>query len=109
MIILMAVAVISTALFMIGGAVQDVDMHDLAEYPVQEQAEQYQRLESRRELGEAIQLWSAMLMLASFMGIAVYSLIIASQNREKPVLNPVEESIAVDENTITEEQAEDRE
>lgn len=90
----MAVALLATALFFIGGAVQDVDMHDLSEYPVEQQAGAYERLESRRDLGEAIQLWAALIMLVSFCGIAVSALIISSDNREKVGSLPLQEAEA---------------
>ncbi len=84
--ILVIACILSAVLYTIGGALQDVDYHDLSKLPLTEQQDEYGRMQSRKSAGEKIQLVSAILIFISFLGIMSTSLTFATQNAEKRAL-----------------------
>ena len=82
-LMLVIVCLVSFALFMIGGALQDVDYHDLSKLPLTEQQSEYNRMQSRKSAGETIQLISAIAVLVGFLGVAITALAVGTANADK--------------------------
>lgn len=78
-----AVCIFAIALFMIGGVVQDIDYHDLSKLPLLEQKAAYDKMETRRTVGEIIQLAGAILCLVGFVLITVISLVVSHENAKE--------------------------
>ena len=70
-VIVAAVCIFAIALFMIGGVVQDIDYHTLSSLPLLEQKAAYDDLQTRKTVGEIMQLVGELLALAGFAAITV--------------------------------------
>ena len=82
-VILAAICVFAIAVFMIGGVLQDVDYHDLSKLPLLEQKAAYDKMQTRREIGEIMQLIGAILALTGFVTVTVVSLSIGHYNAKE--------------------------
>ena len=82
-LLLVIACLLSFAIYTIGGALQDVDYHELAKLPLTEQQSGYEKMETRRNVGEKMQLVGAILIFISFLGLLLTSLAVGYQNAEK--------------------------
>ena len=82
-VMIAAVCVFAIAVFMIGGVLQDVDYHDLAKLPLLEQKAAYDKMQTRRTIGEVMQLIGAILALTGFITVTVVSLSISHYNAKE--------------------------
>ncbi|MBP5207235.1 MAG: hypothetical protein J6330_02125 [Clostridia bacterium] len=82
-VVVAAVCVFAIALFMIGGAVQDVDYHDLSQLPLLEQKAAYDKMQTRKTVGEVMQLVGAILCLVGFVLVTVISLAVSHENAKE--------------------------
>lgn len=82
-VITAAVCIFAIALFMIGGVVQDIDYHALSSLPLLEQKAAYDSLQTRKTVGEAMQLCGAILALAGFAAITIVSLTVGYKSAEE--------------------------
>ena len=82
-VIIAAVCIFAIALFMIGGVVQDIDYHSLSSLPLLEQKAAYDGLQSRKTVGEIMQLVGAILALAGFAAVTVVALTVGYQSAEE--------------------------
>ena len=84
--ILVIACILSAVLYTVGGTLQDVDYHDLSKLPLTEQQSEYGKMQTRKSIGEKIQLVSAILIFIGFLGITITSLTFGTQNAEKRAL-----------------------
>lgn len=82
-LIIVIVCLVSFAMFMIGGAIQDIDYHDLSKLPLTQQQDEYARMQTRKSVGEKIQLVSAIFVFVGFLGVAITALTVGTANAEK--------------------------
>ena len=82
-VIVAAVCIFAIALFMIGGIVQDIDYHTLSSLPLLEQKAAYDDLQTRKTVGEIMQLVGAILALAGFAAITVVALTVGQNSAEE--------------------------
>ena len=82
-VIVAAVCIFAIALFMIGGVVQDIDYHTLSSLPLLEQKAAYDDLQTRKTVGEIMQLVGALLALAGFAAITVVALTVGQNSAEE--------------------------
>ena len=82
-VIVAAVCIFAIALFMIGGVVQDIDYHTLSSLPLLEQKAAYDDLQTRKTVGEIMQLVGAILALAGFAAITVVALTVGQNSAEE--------------------------
>lgn len=82
-IIIAAVCIVAIALFMIGGVVQDIDYHKISGLSLTEQKAAYEGLQTRKTVGEAMQLVGAILSLTGFATITVVALTVGHKNAEE--------------------------
>ncbi len=82
-VMIAAVCVFAIAVFMIGGVLQDVDYHDLSKLPLLEQKAAYDKMQTRRTIGEVMQLIGAILALTGFITVTVVSLSISHYNAKE--------------------------
>jgi sterol desaturase/sphingolipid hydroxylase (fatty acid hydroxylase superfamily) len=82
-VMIAAVCVFAIAVFMIGGVLQDVDYHDLSKLPLLEQKAAYDKMQTRRTVGEVMQLIGAILALTGFITVTVVSLSISHYNAKE--------------------------
>lgn len=92
-LILAIVCILSIALFMIGGAVQDVDMHDIKTEGVapEDQQDAYAKLNTQRDVGELLQFIAAIITLLSMIGLMIASIMISTDNANKPLSGRLKE------------------
>ena len=81
--ILVILCLLAIAFYTIGGVLQDIDYHDLSKMPLTEQQSEYQKMQKRKKTGEKIQLFSAIALLVSFLGIMLTALTVGTANAEK--------------------------
>ncbi len=82
-VVIAAVCIFAVALFMIGGIVQDIDYHDLSKLPLLEQKQAYDKMQVRVAVGETLQLVGAILSLAGFVTLTVFSLTVSHMNHKE--------------------------
>ncbi len=82
-VIVAAVCIFAIALFMIGGVVQDIDYHTLSSLPLLEQKAAYDDLQTRKTVGEIMQLVGALLALAGFAAITVVALTVGQNSADE--------------------------
>ena len=78
-----AVCIFAIALFMIGGVVQDIDYHDLSKLPLLEQKAEYDKMQTRKNVGVIMQLAGAILCLVGFVLVTVISLTVSHDNAKE--------------------------
>ncbi len=81
--ILAIVCLLAFAVYMIGGVIQDIDYHGLANKPLAEQQEEYAKLQKRKKAGETVQLLSAIALFVCFLGIMIFALTVGTTTAEK--------------------------
>ena len=89
-VVLVTVCILAIVLFMIGGAVQDIDYHTELTDPslktedaLKNDKADYERLQARKALGEKMQLVGALFALVGFAAVTVFSLRVAHTNAKK--------------------------
>lgn len=83
LIILAGICIFAITVFMVGGIIQDVDYHDLTALPLLEQQAAYDKMQTRRSVGEAMQLAGFIVAFAGFVTVAVYSLAVGHSNAKE--------------------------
>jgi hypothetical protein len=81
--ILVIACILSAVLYTVGGVLQDVDYHELSKLPLTEQQSEFGKMQTRKSIGEKIQLVSAILIFVDFLGIMITALTYGVQNAEK--------------------------